>query len=108
MARREFTADGWVSGGHSSGDPQERIYEENEQISQEEVEAIWAAAAALGEETLALDIPPQPEWGGNVELWIFFDDESAMRLSWPFGEQYPDLRVQALEELLLAHDVGGW
>jgi len=107
LARREFAADGRIDGGHSSGDP-ERIYEEREQISREKVEAIWAAAYALGEEILAMDVPAQPEWDGYVELLIIFDDQSAMRLSWPHGEQYPYPNVQALVTLLLEHDVGGW
>ena len=107
LARREFTADGWVDGGHASGDPL-RIYEEREQISEEEVEAIWAAASALGEELHAMDVAPQPDWKGHVELWVFFDDQRAMRLSWPFGEQHPDPRVQGLVEMLMEVDVGGW
>jgi hypothetical protein len=107
LARREFSPDGWVDGGHVSGDP-ERIYEEREQIPRKEIKAIWAAAAALGPEIHAMDVPPQPEWDGYMELLIFFDDQSTMRLSWPFREEYPDLRVQALVELLLAVDVGGW
>jgi hypothetical protein len=107
MARREFRPDGWVSGGHASGDPM-RVYEEREKIPKREVKAIWAAASVLQSEVPGEVSTPQPEWGGTMELTIISEDGSAMRFLWPLKGQHPHPSVQALAQLLLAHDVGGW
>lgn len=108
LAHKEFRADGWVQGWRASPDEPQRIDQEQIQLSQAEVHAIWQAAYRLWED------PPEgpfilPENGeGYAELTLLTDDHRQLMIFWPFDEQHPDPKVRALVDLLAAQHVGGW
>lgn len=103
----EFTADGWAEGGHASGDPA-FVHMEREQIPQKQVNAIWEAASALDTDKYGLDTSAISDCVECVELLIYYQDGQVMHLTWPFGGQHPDPKVQILAELISENNVGGW
>jgi hypothetical protein len=72
------------------------------------MEAIWRAAEAIDTQLYPLEASPIRECVECVDLFIYYGDRGVMHLSWPFGEQHPDQRVQELEALLNEYNVGGW
>jgi hypothetical protein len=104
----EFTADGWAEGGHESGGPEPFIHVNREKLSREKINEIWAAAGAIEPQAYPLETSARRECEGCVDLIIYYVDGRVMHLSWPFGEQHPDRKVQELEALLYEYNVGGW
>jgi len=104
----EFTADGWAEGGHESGGPEPFVHVNQEKLTREKINEIWAAAGAIDIQAYPLETSARRECEGCVDLFIHYLDGKVMHLSWPFGEQHPDRKVQDLEELLYEYNVGGW
>jgi len=104
----EFNADGWAEGGHKSGGPEPFVHENREKLSREKINEIWAAAGAIDTQAYPLETSARRECVGCVDLFIYTIDGKVMHLSWPFGEQHPDRKVQELEALLYEYNVGGW
>jgi len=104
----EFTADGWAEGGHESGGPEPFVHVNREKLSREKINEIWEAAGAIDTQAYPLETSAGRECVGCVELFIYYKDGKVMHLSWPFGEQHPDIKVQELEALLYENNVGGW
>ena len=107
-AHCEFTADGWAEGGHTSGGPEPFVHMEREEVPQEQINAIWEAASALDTSVYVLETSARRECVECVDLLIYYEDGRVMHLSWPFGEQHPDPKVQELEALMVEYNVGGW
>jgi hypothetical protein len=103
-----FTADGWTEGGHESGGPQPFVHVERERIPREQVGEIWEAAKAVDARAYPLEESAVRECVECVDVFIYYSDGLVMHLSWPFGEQHSDPKVQHLEALLTEYAVGGW
>ena len=104
----EFMADGSAEGGHASGGPEPFVHINREKLPQEKINEIWAAAGAIDTQVYPLETSDLRECVGCVDLFIYYIDGKVMHLSWPFGEQHPDRKVQELEALLYEYNVGGW
>ena len=104
----EFTADGWAEGGHKSGGPEPFVHMNREELSQEKIDEIWAAAGAVDTQIYPLETSALQECVGCVDLFIYYTDGMVLHVSWPIGERHPDRNVQELELLLYEYNVGGW
>lgn len=104
----EFTSDGWAEGGHESGGPEPFVHINREKLPREKINEIWAVAGTIDTQVYPLETSALRECEGCVDLFIYYTDGQVMHLSWPFGEQHPDHKVQELEALLYKYNVGGW
>lgn len=104
----EFTSDGWAEGGHTSGGPNPIVHHDRRMLPRNQIEEIWAAAAAVDTQKYALKTSAQRECVDCVELFIYYSEGKVMHLSWRFKERHTDPQVQKLEELLYKYNVGGW
>lgn len=104
-AYSEFTPDGFVEGGHISDG---FVHMEEETITQEQVTSIWEAAARMNPTVYPLEPTAIRDCVGCNQLFIHYADGQVMRLTWPFGEAHPDPAVQALVQVVVENNTGGW